>query len=322
MIKQFSLAGALTGLLLGALVGAIIFALSGNLDLSMGFLSMLIFALISGLIGSQLAPMLKAWLDQGDGRLSGSRPLTEISERVKLEDEESPHHYVRSKEFPLDTRRLAGLFLLFTLIAISFGYLHLNFGSGFLFFASFFLIPSFYYLMRLIRNRGLNVQISQNGFSYNSSQQRFFISWDEIDKVYEKKQKYSWNFIPVWNIHNLKITIGDGKTIALSRILSRFKELADIIQSAVTEHQLPDALEEIANGGALDFDEFILTHQGIQHKEQFLPWHEVEKIMIYQARVQVRRTGKNWFNWAETKAWNIANFPQFVIIASRYSRVE
>lgn len=319
---KLSLGGAFIGLVLGTLAGAGVFARSGNLDLLLGFISMIVFAVLGAAFGSLLAPLLTTWNEQRRERHPINRPLMATSQRVLLRDNQAPARFVSTEVFSVDKARLLTLFAASALRGLVILYFVFDLGYGLLPFALGSFVFAFYQLAKLLRNADLQVRINQDGFHYTSRGRQTFVGWQQIDKVWEKKQKVTWNGIPFTNVHTLRISTLDGKIITLSRILRRFQHLADTVQEVVTSHLLPAAIVTLHRGGVLDFNAFSLTDQEIRHKQRLLPWGQVKRIIIWQARIQVRSTERNWINWAEARAWDVANFPLFVIIISRYVEVD
>jgi hypothetical protein len=145
------------------------------------------------------------------------------------------------------------------------------------------------------------------------------VRWNEVEKVWVRHQKFSINMIPVKNTHRLRLLAGDGKEYRIDRKLRNFEDLAEIFQAAVTAQKMPQAMQ---TGKPIDFDTFRMTNEGIECKGKFLPWQDVRIVIIYNARIQVRKIGKDWFNWAEAKAWEVANFPLFVTLLKQHAKVK
>lgn len=325
MEKNESLGGVLTGLLLGAVVGAGIFAMKGSLNLRLGFVSMMVAAVVGAVIGYQVLKIRER------SRTGNRPPMTnqspdEMSRGDLRMDGYDPQVPVSSQIYKVDALRLAILMVWMSLLGTGSFYLEWKSGgvgfSIFFVFAALFFGVALYHLATWFLNSGIQVTINSDGFLYYSGRDRWFIEWEAVDKVWERHQKTVWNGIPVRNIHTLTIVTRDGKRVRLSRTLGRIGFLAEGLQGAVTSYLLPRTIETLETGGSVDFVAFTITSQGIQRKQDFLPWHEVDKIIIYPGRIQVRRTGKNWLNWSEAKTWNVANFPLFKIVASQYAKVE
>jgi len=323
--NSFSLGGALVGLLAGALAGAGVFALSGNLDLRIGFLLLAVFAIIGAVLGSQ-APRLLDWAGLKHLWRPTHAPVRPLSSQDFQSDRWHPSVPASIQTYAADAPRLMILTGLFVLLGSAFVYLEVKFGEGgfplFLVYALPFFGVASYHLATYLFNSSLQVEVSPAGLSYSSNRERHFVGWGEVVKVWERQQEASWNGITMWNIHRLTIAVRDGRRIKLDRTLKRFGKLAESVQAAVTSHLLPRAIQTLENGGEVTFDEFVVTSRGIKRGQQFLPWPEVHRIIIQQERVQVRKTGKNWFNWADTKAWNVANLRLFAIVAKQYARVD
>lgn len=311
-------AGALIGFLSGALAGAGIVRLSGTDNLRGGIIFMLVSALLCTMAGWVIGMLLKEKKPENTIPNTG-QPL-EITYDPEALETLLP---TSTQTYTVDSFRLLGLTGLFGFLGACFLYFLSQSEKSIVFaiFAILFLGVALFYFINWLVNSSLMVRVSPSGLEYTSNRQRQFIEWSSIEKVWETRIFESHGFV-IRNIHILRIITQDKREITIDRRLRRFSSLAQTINAAVTPCQLPGIVETLNEDSFVDFAEFQLSKQGIYSNGSFLAWHEVEQIIVSNGRVQIRKTGKNWMSWAETQAWEIANFPVFVKIASLFTTVK
>jgi uncharacterized membrane protein YeaQ/YmgE (transglycosylase-associated protein family) len=324
--KRYSTGGAMLGLVLGALAGAWVFNLWGSLDMGMGCVSIMIFSIVGALVGSQVARFVKLSRPVIDVPPVMDAPLYTEPSLDDLRDQGDHSIPNVPQTYTVDALRLVLLAAVFSIVGAVFAYFELLTGGAsfpfFLICSVFFFGVGLYHLATLLVNLNLQVEVDSRGLLYSSYLDRRLMQWSEIYRVLERHQKHTVNMIPVLNIHTLVISNHVGDQIKLDRTLKGIDDLAKTVQITVTKQLLTGAIKTLKSGGNLNFDAFSITSQGIQRKQKFLPWNEVDKMIINQGHVSVKRTGKNWLNWADVRVWDIANIPLFLIIAGQYARLE
>jgi hypothetical protein len=230
------------------------------------------------------------------------------------------------QEYRIDTRRLSSTAATMILAGMGFIFLEWYFQDysefPFGFFLGVFLIGgAIYQLGKLFSGMDIRVQASSEGIRYSSARENWQFNWREIAETWERNRKSRISGVTVQNVHTVKIKTRAGNEFKLDRRLRDFPRLANTIQAAAAVHLLPEVLRGLQGGASIDFIKWAISSSGIQRGDDFLPWEDVRRIIVYNARIQIRSRRKRWLNFAEAWAWDIPNFPLFHTVSQCYTEV-
>lgn len=313
MNKNHALGGVLVGLFSGGLLGALIFNLTGSLDLPFGFLLMITFGAAGAAAGWFLGPAAMNW------REKQIKPLAEREEYKSIFDRS--HTVEPSGTYRVDFVRFGVLSLFAFFLGAWFISLTLSQDISYWIFAVFFFISAFYNLGKIIINIKKEIVLTLGGFHYRNRGVEKVLQWKDVKYIREKYFRFQYSLFPAKFDHHIILDLHNGDSIRLDRNLKNIDSLADHLQNSITKYQFPIALQQVKSGKELDFEIFQVNSTGIRYKDELLPWHEVDRIIVNLTRVQVQKKGKHWFNWADEKGWNLPNLRLFALIANEYTRV-
>ncbi len=313
MNKNHALGGVLVGLFGGGLLGALIFNLTGSLDLPFGFLLMMIFGAAGAAAGWFLGPAVMNW------REKQIKPLAERAEYKRILDRS--HAVEPSGTYRVDYLRFGVLSLVAFFLGAWFISLTLSQDNSLWIFAVFFFISALYNLGKILINIKKEFVLTPQGFIYRNRGIERVLQWKDVKYIREKYFRLQYSLFPAKFDHHVILDLHNGDSIRLDRNLKDIDKLADHLQNSITKHHLPIALHRVKSGREVDFEIFQINSNGIRYKGEPLSWHEVDRIIINLTRVQVQKKGKQWFNWADEKGWNLPNLRLFALIANEYTRV-
>lgn len=135
-----------------------------------------------------------------------------------------------------------------------------------------------------------HVIVFEDGVSISQRGKKYLFRWDEIDRVYHNKMVHQQGVIPITYAHFYKLCHRDGTEVILRQQYEKFNELGSTIHQAVTESQIPKAIETLKKGMPLDFGTMHITREGIHFhdkKKSRMPWEEVGQATVWQGTIRV-----------------------------------
>ena len=130
------------------------------------------------------------------------------------------------------------------------------------------------------------------------------IQWTDVAKLYcvdrtTRTQFYVLYFIPVGHsdYHRgwIKMTLGDGRQVAISNRVRDFSGMAQQIVCRTTAVQLmPCTQIVIEEGGTLDFDKFGLSNDGLVYKGKLIAWSDIQRVSLSHRGSLLFRTASRW----------------------------
>jgi len=117
--------------------------------------------------------------------------------------------------------------------------------------------------------------------------------WDEVREVYRDIRLYrtSYGGLSV-SRHTYTLRSADGRTIRLTRHINEIEKLGSMLCQAITQAQLPRAVQTLNSGGALSFGPLSMSRQGIAVGRKLIPWSEIKGVRVINETVMVDRVGK------------------------------
>jgi hypothetical protein len=216
---------------------------------------------------------------------------------------------------------IVGSLLVFTgLFLISFGF----FGPGkekddyaVLIWGILFVIGGCLYLRQWYFNRGLIIQVSENGLDITDKNlKKTKILWNEIEEV--KQNKRFFPFIPPiivpFSTYEYKIITTDGTKININDSVKDVKELGKLIQNRTYEFQFPRFKKMYDEGGTISFGKLSISQFGITKNNVNISWKDIKKIEVKDGYVHIFK-GKI-LRWHSTPVSKLRNFYLFTSLVN------
>ena len=182
---------------------------------------------------------------------------------------ESKSSFVKVYKFRTLSKIIVGSLLVFTgLFLIGFGF----FGSGkergeyaVLIWGILFVIGGCLYLRQWYFNRGLIIQVSENGLDISDKNlKKTKILWNEIEEVKQNKRFYP--IIPPvivpFSTYEYTLITTNGTKININDSVKDVKELGDLIQNRAYEFQFLRHKKMYDNGGTISFEKLSINQLG------------------------------------------------------------
>ena len=183
-------------------------------------------------------------------------------------------------------------------------------------------LPFFYgvfTLKRVFRARKVRILAYSEGFAKESGESSEECLWEEIEAIWEKVTKASYNGLPVGVDRTYTLLKKDGSRIVFDNSLQGIEVLGSFAREQVLKRILPAALKRLAAGATIHFGDWTLSKKGIGNGKETLPWEGIDSVVMDVGSVSVHQKGK-WFRWGNKKISDIPNFPIFkaLIYSSLY----
>jgi hypothetical protein len=117
--------------------------------------------------------------------------------------------------------------------------------------------------------------------------------WDQVREVYQEIVQTRYNGINTGTNYRYRLEFTDGRQAKYNTMSADMSRFGPVIQTEVSQAQLPLAWQAIQAGQTLAFGPFAITGGGISygHKEA-LPWSAIRSVDIAQGTVRVLQPGK------------------------------
>jgi len=216
---------------------------------------------------------------------------------------------------------VVGSLLVFTgLFSIGFGF----FGSGkekgdyaVLIWGILFVIGGCLYLRQWYFNRGLIIQVSENGLDITDKNlKKTKILWNEIEEV--KQNKRFFPIIPPiivpFSTYQYTLITTHGTKININDSVKDVKELGKLIQNRAYEFQFPRHKKMYDEGGTISFGKLSINQLGITKNNVNVSWKDIKKIEVKDGYVHIFK-GK-MLRWHSTPVSELKNLYVFTSLVN------
>ncbi|MBX5457139.1 MAG: hypothetical protein IRZ31_09575 [Thermogemmatispora sp.] len=147
------------------------------------------------------------------------------------------------------------------------------------------------------------IDLFSHGFLWSSPFNQEAFRWEDITTIWRGTYRAPSDSHPegVSDIDTIKVKHQNGRLFEIST-LHKLNEherarICDTIESYFVATHLPSLLERYQRGEVLNFDPLFLNHHGLSNKGDFLPWSQVETIVIRPEQIVIRREGRtsDWY---------------------------
>ena len=130
------------------------------------------------------------------------------------------------------------------------------------------------------------------------------IRWTDVAKLYCLDRtttiRYYIFFVPVRSVkvHHGKLTIVlvGGRKIVITNRVRDFSAMATQFSLRTKAVQLAPGVALLIEGGALDFDKFSLTSEGLVYKGKLLGWSDIRRISLDRRGTLLFKMPKRWWS--------------------------
>lgn len=131
--------------------------------------------------------------------------------------------------------------------------------------------------------RYIYIEIYDHGLIIGEKDKITPIFFDEIRSTRWEAYKIKFSHLVYFTIERT-----NGETLRLSNQLIReLNEIGDQIEQAIANQKIPALISRLQAGETIEMCNLILTASGIQVKEGFLPWHEVDHAELHNKKQQL-----------------------------------
>jgi hypothetical protein len=180
----------------------------------------------------------------------------------------------------------------------------------FLAFAAFLLRFGGGIMLQWWRNRGVAVEVYENGLMRGRGAEQQRVQWDDIRIVWQHIVNYSADG-QRGRLYVYTIETVNGERLIFSNEIAGIDMLGPTIQNQVQQRLFPKFLSAYENGETVWFAPFSISKDGIGHKGKYLTWAEIEGAKVEHGYVVFKQQG-GWLNWANVATGEIANMPSFL----------
>ena len=135
-------------------------------------------------------------------------------------------------------------------------------------------------LISFWRSRGLRVYLYDLGLVYQRGRQEETLRWDQIIQIHTAAVRYGLSSL-VWGAQTtLELHTDDNRLIRLNHALTDLSSLAETIKRNVYPNLLEEYRRDLNQGNAINFGPLLLTLKGIQQGQLFIPWQDINQIIL------------------------------------------
>ena len=98
----------------------------------------------------------------------------------------------------------------------------------------------------------------------------------------------------------------DGSEAVLPSSLTDFAALHRLVQEETFRRLWPAVWRRFAEGGPVEFGDFILSRRGVHKGADLLAWADVDEVGSNAGRVTIKARGR-WRAWSETPVHRVPN---------------
>jgi hypothetical protein len=133
-------------------------------------------------------------------------------------------------------------------------------------------------IVRALGFRGLHLELRQHGLIRRVGGVEVGMLWEDVAELRVARRS-----IRRWTRWGCSLRSGDGRRLELTDQLARIAEVCSRVEHESVARLLPRVLTDLEAGRAVAFGPFVVTRNGVEHRERHLAWAKVA-----QARVMGR----------------------------------
>jgi hypothetical protein len=172
-------------------------------------------------------------------------------------------------------------------------------------------LAGFWTLFNWLRNRGMFVQVYNDGLARINGSKIEVARWDDVREVWQSITKHYRNGVYTGTTYLYTLQTADGRRLRFSNEVKNIEQLGNTIQQQVSSRLLPKFVAAYNNGQAVPFGPFAISKDGVMHGKKSLSWAEVEGVSINNGYIHFKKQG-GWFNWANVAAAAVPNLLIFL----------
>jgi hypothetical protein len=143
------------------------------------------------------------------------------------------------------------------------------------------------------------------------------LTWPDIASVQRMDVRHYRNGVYTGTTHKTVINPTARAAITLNDRFREIEAVSEHIVTEVTAARLPLVVDAVNGGQSVPFGAFSVQLQGIGHKDQYLSWERVDRIIVNQGFLRITEKGQRK-PWAKGKAVGMPNFPIFLYLAQAF----
>jgi hypothetical protein len=160
------------------------------------------------------------------------------------------------------------------------------------------------------QNRGVLIEVYDEGFVRAKGTERLYVRWDDIRGVW---RHINVNVLGADTHCIYTIEMADDGRIVLGEEITDVRTLGDTIQDKVHAYLLPKMLADYERGKDIVFGAFVINKEGVAYKQKSMTWAELEGIQVHTHQVIFKKQGAS-VNWVDISADDIPNLPTFLAL--------
>jgi hypothetical protein len=168
-------------------------------------------------------------------------------------------------------------------------------------------------LPRALRNRSVQVSVSDQGFTYSDSKGQASLQWDQIAAVWQQYVHGSKGRV---RLAAYTVQGRDGTKIVLNpNTITKGRDLGLYIQQKTLDALVPAYLNSYHNGQTLGFGPVQLSRAGITVGDKTLPWEHLQSVNASGWLLTINPSGLK--AWASLEVSQIPNVRVLLTVIER-----
>lgn len=172
------------------------------------------------------------------------------------------------------------------------------------------------FLWVMIGQRGVRLQLFEEGLAYSRRGETQIFRWGEIDEFFAELTDVSVNMIPAGRRARYTLRKATGEKIVFTNDLEGAERVADRVANETFSQMLPHAVDTLAGGGQVSFGKLGVTREGLSAKGKRLTWAEMKGITVEQGVIKVEQKNAR-SAWAKVAYSQVPNARVFLALVDR-----
>jgi hypothetical protein len=143
------------------------------------------------------------------------------------------------------------------------------------------------------RSRGLRTSLYKSGMVYQRGRHKETLLWDQIQRVHTSAVSYGFSSLAWGAQTTLKLHSNDGRQLRLTHAVTDMSGLAETIKHQIFPGLLETYRRKYNQGDTLSFGPLSLTKNGVQRRDQMLPWENLGRISLGRGVLLIEPTDHN-----------------------------
>jgi hypothetical protein len=132
-------------------------------------------------------------------------------------------------------------------------------------------------IVRALRSRGLHLELRQHGLIHRARGVEVGMLWEDVAEL-----RVSRRNVRRWERNACTLLATNGRRLELTDELTGIADVCTRVEHENVRRQLPRALADVQAGRVVAFGPFVVTSDGLSHREHLLAWNEVGGAAVVQ----------------------------------------